>query len=266
VLLFVDGPVGRVFRFDPDRESLSYRELRGSVGAIVPRFGGGLIVTLDGALGLTDGTGEDLRLLELDPALQVCGHLNDGKCDSRGRLWTGSVSIRNGGGGTLYRLDRDLRLAEVKKGFGMPNGLGWSPDGGQFYLVDSSRGCVIAYDFEPDSGAISGGRLVIALDPQLGLLDGLTVDVDGFLWVAVWGQSEVRKYDPFRGRVVGRVKVPASQVTSCGFGGAQLDQLFITTARDGCSHEPLAGDLFVVRDPGTIGLAPDLFGQVEERL
>jgi sugar lactone lactonase YvrE len=145
----------------------------------------------------------------------------------------------------------------------MSNGIDWSPDGRTVYYADSTAGTVTSYPWEAEQGALGQGTVIVALDRADGLPDGLTVDDDGAIWLAVWGAGQVRRYDPV-GRPLGTLTFPTPQVTSCAFGGPRRDRLFVTSARSGLASDhhgySEAGALFVV-DVGVTGPSPTLFGQ-----
>lgn len=177
--------------------------------------------------------------------------MNDGACDRRGRFWAGAVARDLApGSSSLYRLDGDGSVSPVLRGLTISNGIGWSPDGSAMYLADSGPGCVFVFDFDESAGELSSRRVLVQLDAGDGVPDGLTVDDEGCLWVAVYGGSEVRRYSP-SGILLERVSVPARQVTSCCFGGPSGTTLFVTTAREGfgeheAREQPLAGSVFTV--------------------
>jgi sugar lactone lactonase YvrE len=146
--------------------------------------------------------------------------------------------------GDLLALGPDGSCRVVLDGVTVSNGLAWSPDGGTAYYVDSATQRIDAFDYEPERG-LSGRRPVVAVDPSAGTPDGLTVDADGHLWLALHGGGAVHRYRP-DGRLDGRIELPVSQVTACTFGGPGLDQLYITTSRLGLdpAAEPEAGAVY----------------------
>ena len=154
------------------------------------------------------------------------------------------------GAGSLYRYDLDGTCSQVLRDVTISNGLGWSGDGRRMYHVDSGAGTVTAYDYDVSRGLLSGGTPFVVLEDEPGVPDGLCMDSEDHLWVAIWGAGEVRRYSP-DGRLVCVVEVAASQPSSCALGGADGRQLFITTARNGVDAEvlarqPDAGRLFCV--------------------
>lgn len=233
-LYWVDIPAGRVhFRGDGDsQDSDGHRhwDVGQPVGAAVPRAGGGLVLAVrDGFVGLDLETGQTapLAAVELD---RPGNRMNDGNCDRAGRFFAGTKAEDDEpGAGALYRLDPDGRVTTVIAAVTISNGIGWSPDESLMYYVDSPTRRVDVLDYDPASGAVAGRRPFATLPDSGAVPDGLTVDAEGCVWVALWGGSAVHRYRPdgSRDRVV---EIPALNVTCCAFGGASLDTLYVTTA------------------------------------
>jgi sugar lactone lactonase YvrE len=180
--------------------------------------------------------------------------MNDGKCDRRGRFWAGTIAeVHEPGAGSLYRLDADHRAVQVLTGVTTSNGLDWSPDGSTMYFIDTHAHGVDAYDFDEATGEIHNRRRLIDIDPEVGLPDGMAVDAEGGLWVALYDGRAVHRYSA-DGVLEGRLELPVSLVTSCAFAGPELADLYITTAADRHPDEPLAGAVFHCR-PGVAGLS-----------
>ena len=188
---------------------------------------------------------------------------NDGKCDARGRFWTGTMDrTLSKPVGSLYCVNADLSVSRVDAEFlTLSNGIAWSPDSSTMYLCDSRPGAVLRYDFDLDSGSVRGRRVFIDFAGQPGRPDGCAVDAEGGLWVAEIGAGRIARYDP-SGRLERIVTVPVSRPTSVAFGGAALDTLYITSMvhEPTREQEPLAGALFMA-DAGVKGLAPAQFSR-----
>jgi sugar lactone lactonase YvrE len=179
--------------------------------------------------------------------------MNEGDCDPDGRFYCGSMAYDiTPGAGTLYRLDSDGTTTTVLTGVTISNGLAWSPDGGTAYYVDTPTQRIDVFDYDTARG-LTERRTLLTIPADAGAPDGLTVDSEGRIWVALWGGSAVRCYEP-TGTLVEQLTLPVSQVTACTFGGADLDELYITTSREGMAadDEPRAGALFRAR-PGATG-------------
>jgi sugar lactone lactonase YvrE len=227
------------------------------VGAVAPRARGGYVAALQDGFWVL-GAGEPApiaRVPEAEPGLRF----NDGKCDPAGRFWAGTMAYdESSGAGALYRLGTDGQASRVLDGLTISNGLAWSADGGTMHFIDSARHRIDAFDFDPSTGTIGERRPLVEIPPELGWPDGMTIDAEGGLWVALWRGSAVHRY--VDGRLERSLDLPVSLVTSCTFGGEDLDELFVTSATDGLSADeqaaqPLAGAVFRLR-PGVRGLPP----------
>ena len=178
---------------------------------------------------------------------------NDGGVDPTGRFWAGTMNEADAESRihSLYRLDTDLSLEQVLDDVTIANGLGWSPDHTIMYFTDTFRHTIFAYDYDLSTGAIKNRRPFIEIPEAEGYPDGLTVDSAGCIWSAIWGGSKVIRFDP-QGQRLTEVSLPVAQVTSCAFGGANLNTLYITTAWTGLNwrarlKQRRAGDLFCVQ-------------------
>jgi sugar lactone lactonase YvrE len=256
-LVWVDITGASVRRSSASGEPLARIAVASHVGAALPTADDRLLLALRDGFGVLapDGTVEELLEVEPDPALRF----NDAKCDPRGRAFAGTMAYETTpGAARLYRLDVDgaARATVVIDRMTLSNGLAWSADERTMWVIDSVAGTVTAYAYDPDSGEL--GDVVGGFRPEApagAMPDGMCVDDDGALWIAVWGAGEVRRYTP-AGALDAVVQLPVSQVTSCCFGG---DALFITSARhelgpDRLASEPLAGSLFAA-SPGVSGPA-----------
>jgi len=156
--------------------------------------------------------------------------MNDGACDRAGRFYAGTMAIdESPGKGALYRLEPDHSVSKVFAGLGISNGIGWSPDDRLMYYIDSLAYRVDVLDYDPVTGAMGERRPFVHLGSGDVVPDGLAVDAEGSVWVAVWGGGVIQRCSA-DGRLTGVVRLPAANVTSCAFGGAGLDQLYVTTA------------------------------------
>ena len=168
------------------------------------------------------------------------------------------------GGGALYRVDPDGAWEKLLPSVGLSNGLAWSADGGTFYFVDTARRTLTAYDYDLDRGRLARPRVLWTAPAEEGSPDGMAIDAGGRLWIGLWGGGCVICVDPATGRIVERLAVPAELATACAFGGADGEELFVTSARVGYTPEklraqPLAGAVFRLR-PGVSGPPPFAFG------
>jgi sugar lactone lactonase YvrE len=236
-LLRVDILAGRVYRdrVGDDGGLIPVRsyQVPGMVGAVAPVDGdeGWLLAAGRGFLYLApDGS---LRpLAEVAPAGT---RMNDAACDPQGRFWAGTKADRVGGA-ALYRLDPNGRTEAMLDGLTISNGLGWSPDGGTMYFAHTTPRLIHAFAFDGERGTLADGRVLVTVDEEVGGPDGLTVDADGDLWVAIFGGGRVRRYSP-DGELREELPVPAEETTSCAFAGPGLSRLYVTTATENWSDE-----------------------------
>jgi sugar lactone lactonase YvrE len=251
-LVWVDIDRGLVHRRASGRADVTV-DVGRPVGCAVPRAGGGLALALRDGFALLPPDGGAARLVAPVESHKPDTRMNDGAVDARGRFFAGTMSLAGDTrGGALYRLDPDdLTATRVLPGVSVSNGIDWSPDGALLYHVDSPRGRIDVYDYDAGRGVPAGRRAVIPVAPDRGMPDGLTVDAEGGIWVAIWGGAALHRYTA-EGALDEVLELPVANVTSCCFGGADLATLFITTASRGAAHEPLAGAVFAVR-PGVTG-------------
>ena len=261
-VVWVDITRAHVRRFDPATGRDAVVDIGKHVGTAVVRRSGGLVLALsDGFAALDDdGTVTPIASVEAaDPRTRF----NDGKCDRRGRLWAGTMGYaETGPAGTLYRLDPDHSVHSMVAGVTVSNGIAWSLDDRLMYYIDSPTGRMDVFDFDLDAGAIANRRKLVDIAAEAGVPDGLTVDAAGYLWVAIWGGSCVRRYAP-DGSFDREIRLLVTRVSSCAFGGPDLGDLYITSAARGLSvaelaAQPQAGGLFRVR-PGVTGRPGNAF-------
>ncbi len=253
VLYWVDIEAGRLHQFDPANGSDRTFDLGQRLGTVVPRARGGVMLATQhgfAALDLVSGT----LTFWADPEAHLPGNrFNDGKCDPRGRFWAGTISLdRQPGAASLYCLEPDGTVRTMLRGVTNSNGIAWSLSQDTMYYIDTPTRQVTAFDYAPDTGEITHPRAVVTVPPELGKPDGMTIDAEGMLWIALWDGGCVSRWDPRTGRLLERLEVPARRVTSCAFGGEDLGDLYITTARVGLSEQELAeqpgaGGVFRVR-------------------
>ena len=252
-LLWVDILACEVHLFDPVAATDEVLDVGQQVGAVVPYAGGGFAVAVRGGFGRLSDAGR----LEMVADLSHRGiRMNDGKCAPDGSFWAGTMADdRTPGAAALYRLRPDGTAEVMLDDLTISNGLAWSADGGQLYFIDTPTRRVDVFDIDPGTQRLSRRRPVVAMEPGVGNPDGMTIDHDGCLWVAMAGGWAVHRYRP-DGRLDAVVDVPVRQVTSCCFGGPRGDELYITTGRQGleAGERSLAGSVFCCR-PGVSGPA-----------
>lgn len=233
------------------------------VGAVVPRRRGGWVAAMQSGFKAVDLETGAVTTLAAPESDRPGNRFNDGKCDRCGRFWAGTLAIDTSpDGGSLYRFDPDGRVAVMETGVHVSNGLGWSPDDARFYFTDSGRRRIWVYDFDLASGTLSNRRVFVDVPEGQGVPDGLTVDAEGHVWVALWDGWCVTRYDP-DGQVDRVVNLPVPRPTSCVFGGPELSTLYVTSARIRLSASqladaPLSGSVFAI-EAGVRGLPEPAF-------
>ncbi len=253
-LRWVDMLAGDVLSLGDDG-AVERRHVGDVAAALRPRARGGAIVALERGFALEAPDGELTRLPALwdDPGVRF----NDGGCDPDGRFLCGTMAYdARPGAGSLYRLDPDGGVEVVLAEVTISNGIDWSPDGRTAYYNDTATGAVSAFE---DGRRLTGRRRFAEVDEDDGAPDGLTVDAEGGVWVALYGGGAVRRYAP-SGEIDAVVELPVTNVTACTFGGPGLDRLFITTSRENLAdgEEPAAGSVFTCA-PGVGGLPARTF-------
>ena len=251
-LRFVDMLAGDILSVDGDGRATGRLHVGTVAAAFRPRASGGLVVAIERGFALIEPDGRFVSLGELwsDPGIRM----NEGGCDPDGRFYCGSMGYDMGTGrGTVYRFDTDGTVTTVIEHVSCSNGLAWSPDHRVTYYTDSPTQRVDAFDYDPASG-LTGRRPLVEIPADDGMPDGLTVDSEGYLWVAIWGGSAVHRYRP-DGRLDGVVELPVPQVTAATFGGPDLADLYVTTSREHVADgtQPEAGAVVRYR-PGVTGL------------
>lgn len=241
-LRWVDMLAGDVLSLDANG-AVARRHV-GAVAAVLrPRREGGAVIGVERGFALEDLDGRLTYLGDLWSSDDI--RMNEGACDPDGRFYCGSMAYdQRVGSASLYRLDPDRSVRVVLENVTVSNGLDWSPDGSRAYFNDTATHRISVFDYDYASG-LTGRRLFVDLSQEGLRPDGLSVDAEGGVWTALSNGGAVRRYTP-DGRLADVINVPARKVTACTFGGPQLDELFITTSREGLEpgEDPLAGSLF----------------------
>jgi sugar lactone lactonase YvrE/DNA-binding IclR family transcriptional regulator len=263
-LYWVDILTPAIHRYDTLTGADTEVKLGTMVSLAIPKATGGLLVATPGGLMTYSDETKMLAPLCHPEADRPGNRYNDGKCDRMGRLWVGSLDMGTAANrGNLFRVDPDGSWKKMDSGFTIANGLGWSPDNTKMYFTDTFRRTVYVYDFDLRAGTIANRRALITFAADDGVPDGLTVDEEGCLWIAVWDAWRIVRYAP-DGREMQRIRMPVPRPTSCCFGGANLDTLYITSAsvrlnEAALAAAPLSGALFSLRLQGVRGLPDTAF-------
>lgn len=245
---------GRELRvFDPATGADSVVAMSDRPGTVVPRRSGGLVVALGRGVVIVDEPGQASRRLCEFAEEPPDSRMNDGKCDPAGRLWVGSINMKGAKQASyLYCVEPDGSYRVALTGVTISNGIVWSADERTMYYIDTPTRQIQAFDYDGDAGTIAKGRVAFTVPEAMGHPDGMTIDAEGKLWVAMFGGSAVRRFDPQSGRLLATVELPVSNITSCALGGDDLRDLYITSASIGLTEkqregQPTAGGLFRAR-------------------
>ena len=265
-LWWVDILEHRLYRHDHAAGAHAEWAFDETISAVAERAEGpGLAVTLRRGLVLFDPeTGALQRLAEPEPEREG-NRFNDGKCDTQGRFWGGSMDFAvQAPTGALYCFDaRGQAKRAIDLGWIVTNGPTWTQDGRTMFVNDTVNRRIVAYAFDPETGAVGTSREWLVLPEGDGHPDGMTTDADGRLWIAHWGGACVTCRDPQTGAELARVALPTDHITNVAFGGPQMTTLFISSARFDLTAaqlaaQPLAGALFAVETDAT-GLPANRF-------
>lgn len=235
------------------------------IGTVVPVHTGGALVALQNGIHKIDTETGKLSFI-VNPLPDSSMRFNDGKCDPSGRFWVGSLALDSRRrGASLYRMDADGSVRTMLDSVSISNGIVWSADRKTMYYNDTPTMTVQAFDYDDRTGNITNRRVAVKIPRGSGAPDGMTIDAEGKLWVALWGGSCVARFDPATGELLQKIMVPAPNVSSCAFGGKDLATLYITTARAWVSEErlkefPSSGGVFAVK-PGVKGVAAEVYGK-----
>ena len=261
VLYWVDILAGHLHIFNPQNgtdHSINFGEF---LGCVAPCKSGGLVLGLRSGFailasslfsGVTFGDNQGPKVKYIvNPEAHLPGNrFNDGKCDPAGRFLAGTLNnTEQTPTGSLYSLTPDGMLKTLITGTRVSNGLAWSPDYHTFYYIDTPTCMIMAYDYDLTTGGIASPRPAITVPPKLGWPDGMTSDAEGMLWVAMWGGAKLTRWNPATGQLLETIPLPALNVSSCVFGGPDLNELYVTSARQEMSaaqlaEYPLSGGLF----------------------
>lgn len=249
-LYWVDIFEKRLHIYDRNAQTNRTIQLEQMVGCVAPRKSGGLILALQNGFATLNLDTETVTRL-VDPESHLPDNrFNDGKCDPAGRFLAGTMHVaEDRPSGSLYSLDTTLQVKRLFDQVTVSNGISWSFDYQTMYYIDSPTRQVVAFDYDLETGDLSRRRVVVTIPEGEGFPDGMTTDVEGMIWVAQWGGFRVSRWNPATGARLQYIEVPAPHVSSCTFGGPEMNELYITTARKGLDRTrldqyPLSGGLF----------------------
>lgn len=247
-LFFVDITGKKINSYDPKTGEIRSIDTQKPVGCIVFDSSNNIISAEQNMLVRIDpDTNERTEILHFD--LEDYIRFNDGKCDAFGRLWVGTMAIDQSHPaakecGSLFCADEKGNIREVLNTMAIPNGIAFSEDNQSFYHIDTATQQIARYDFDVKTGNISNKKTVVTVPAEEGSPDGMTIDCEGMLWVALWGGHAVARYDPATGEQLLKISVDAENVSCCVFGGENLDELYITSAMNDSGD---GGELFLYK-------------------
>ncbi len=259
LLYWVDIHAGRLHTYDPGEQIDTWVHVGESLGCVAPLAvslqtqGTSLFIALNSGF-MTYNLPSQRMVFLANPEPHLPGNrFNDGKCDPAGRFLAGTMDdAEKEASGSLYSYSADGSLKTLLTGVRISNGLTWSPDFQIFYYIDTPTRQVTAFDYDLATGNIANPRPAVNVPPKMGWPDGMTSDFEGMLWVALWGGAKLTRWNPATGQLLEVIPIPVLNVTSCIFGGPDLTDLYITSARKGMNAEqlakyPLSGGLFRLR-------------------
>lgn len=268
-LMWVDIK-GKILNFYNPRTGNNKEMFTGQmIGTVVPVESGAVLVALqNGIYRFNPETGSKKLLIDPEEHLPN-NRFNDGKCDPAGRFWAGTMStVGEKNTGSLYRLNADSTIHKMVENVSISNGIVWSLDKTKMYYIDTLTKKVMGYDYNNETGEISNAKVAVEISSEMGHPDGMTIDAEGNIWVALWGGFAVGCWNPETGKLLRTVNVPAKNVTSCAFGDDNLETLYITTAREGNSDEelekyPYSGGVFKTH-PGVNGVEAFFYSEIKQ--
>lgn len=245
-IYWVDILSKKIYRYFPEQDNVEEMQLDQYIGTFAPRENGGFVLAMKNGFSFLDkfnGTVTHIADPEID---KPNNRFNDGKCDMSGRFWAGTMSLdKSLNQGALYMMDTDYQVYRKHYPATISNGICWSSDNKFMYYIDTPTHRVVMFEFNLETGEIKNPKPIIVIDSKEGSPDGMTIDSDGNLWIALWGGNAVVCYNPKTSELLHKINLPVSQVTSCCFGGTKLNELYITTAK--LEQEPLSGRLFKIK-------------------
>ena len=265
-LYWIDIVDKKVFVYDPITKKNKAFDTPSSIGTVVPKNKDEAVIALEDGIYMLDTHTGKINLLSDVEADMPFNRFNDGKCDPNGNLWVGSMHWEQSSPkANLYKVTSSGQATKMLDSVTISNGIVWTADKKTMYHIDTPTGHIRAFDFDHKKSTISNERIAVVIPESLGFGDGMTIDEEDKLWVALWNGNAVARFDPLTGSLLKKIEVPAHNVTSCSFGGKNFNTLYITTSSLDMNEEeskqfPLAGSLFEVK-PGVKGVAGNFFDQ-----
>lgn len=265
-LYWVDIEGQQLHLFHPETKTNRSFPTPSRIGTVVPQTDSTAVIALeDGVYIINTNNGVLSLLTHLEKDMHV-NRFNDGKCDPNGNFWVGSMHLdQSEPMGSLYKVTPKGVTTKMLDSVTISNGIVWTQNATTMYYIDTPTGNIQAFDFDKKTSTVSNERTAVKVAVSDGYPDGMAIDSEDMLWVGLWNGNAVARYNPLTGELLEKISVPAHNVTACAFGGANLDELFITTSsldmtKQERAQYPLAGSVFVTK-PGVKGVPSALFGQ-----
>lgn len=271
LLYFVDILGKAINKWDPVRDTIEKYDVPDqSIGAAVLTDRNNMLLALTRRIAFLDWRTKKLfDIQEVEDETNTKNRFNDGKCDPAGRFWAGTMGPEEELGGVLreqgqlycYHKDRSLTVHADK--ISISNGLAWSSCRKFMYYIDSMKYTVDVFDFDLESGQTSNRRVAIDMKSE-GIPDGMCIDAEDMLWVAVFNGGKVIRYNPKTGEKLSELKFPTLNTTSCCWGGPNYDELYVTSAEhflteQQLKEQPTGGSVFRVTGLGVKGTKSDIY-------
>ncbi|WP_183873101.1 SMP-30/gluconolactonase/LRE family protein [Pedobacter sp. AK017] len=260
VICWIDILRGEIHQYSPvdsTHVKLAVPPLTGSMALCKD---GNFIAALRSGISFIDRKTAEIKFISNPETHLPFNRFNEGKCDPEGRFWVGTMSLTDEEKkGSVYALDEKLKIDKKITEVSISNGLAWSGDKKTLYYIDTPTFEIVSYDYDSSTGTITNRKVVIKVSEKDGYPDGMTIDNEGMLWVAHWDGWQITRWDPINGEKLLSIPMPVARVTSCTFGGKNLNDLYVTSARTGLStsdlkKQPEAGAIFVIRNSSFKGL------------
>ena len=260
VICWVDILNGLIHEYSPQQKTQRTMEVHQMIGSFAVCTNGNFIAALQNGFAFIERETGEIKMIT-DPEDHLPNNrFNEGKCDPAGRFWAGTMSlIEEPNAGNVYAIQNDQAPAKKIGDVSISNGMAWSTNQQTFYYIDTPTCEIVSYDYEKATGHISNKKIIIQIDEKDGNPDGMTIDDEGMLWIAQWDGWQVTRWNPVSGEKLYSIQLPVSKITSCTFGGDNLEDLYITSAKAGLTEDelimqPLAGSLFVIHNCGFKGI------------
>ena len=258
----IDGKLVHIY--NPETKTNRSFPTPSRVGTVVPQTDSTAVIALEDGIYIINTENGNIKVLSDVEKEMTYNRFNDGKCDPNGNLWVGSMHLEQMiPMGSVYKISATGETIKMIDSVTISNGIVWTKDATTMYYIDTPTQNIQAFDFDVTTSTLSNERTAVYISEAIGFPDGMAIDEEDMLWVGLWNGNAVGRFNPKTGELISKIEVPAHNVTSCAFGGKNLDKLYITTAsvdmtEDEKTKYPLAGSLFVA-DPGVKGVPGQFF-------